>query len=254
MSLEALLKEKNRAIEALDFGKAKEIHERIERMKCTQATNYSQQMLDRLEGILAQCDEDQRKELELTEQKYAEMEREVRVQVSNIFHELQLTHIEILINIEKEYHILYIREQTRFDPYLEQRMRSSQIVANWDDFKYAQKIVQSAELEHEATLAKRIEILKQDFLKRRALIVQKQEEDMDELTDRLKRALDNLQKKFKNEVEEIKNRFRIKARKEFNSLLSEITKSKESRASKDEARQAISARFNAKFKPEMISS
>lgn len=204
-SLQAQFKE---AVANCQWQEAQEIKRQMDkdqdtRNKTTIAT-YKKSFQDLADDCKQQFENDS---LELREA-IGNQEMLIRKRVSDIFRELQIRHIEVLVEFEKEYLLKFARDRVRPVANAVVMREQAKLAAMNKDFARAEDLKHQAELCQEQEDQRREEFIRTTYLDGRRKIMDKQRDDFRELDAQLRQSVDDLHKREQYELEKVEQRYK----------------------------------------------
>ncbi|OHT09840.1 hypothetical protein TRFO_21122 [Tritrichomonas foetus] len=196
------------AIEQCDFTLASQIKEKILELQQNSQDNTIQMYIDSFSELAKNCKDDLEEEINNLDESISNQEMLIRRKVSNIFHELQVKHVEALIEVEKDNLLKYAKEKLRPVPEATELREQAKLAGFNKKFEQATKLKEKAEKVENKEMSKREEIIKNEYFSRRKLVLTKQKEEIKNLTNQLNDSIYNLSKRKEFELEKIYQRYR----------------------------------------------
>lgn len=197
----------NEAIENCQFELAQSIKDQIDKEKQEQVENDINQIVNSYKELIEDCHGNLIDEINHLNHSNLNQEMLIRQKASSLFHELQVRHIEVLMEIEKRSLFTSIIEKYRIVSGVSETLEKAKLAAKDKKYELAQKIKDSAIKTEQETLNQRQETITKDFYARRDVVFQKQKDEMKSLTQQLDQALCYLRKKKEREIDNIYQRY-----------------------------------------------
>lgn len=208
----------DQAIENCDFQLAQKLKDQIKKMKQDENNDIANQYIQSFRQLTEECKNNLKEEMNSLDESISNQEILIRRKVSNIFHELQVQHIEVLLHIEKENLLKFAKEQFRMIPEVLEIKEQAKLAAYNLQYESAILMKERAEQVEEEELQRREDVVKGQFYSRRSVVLIKQKEEIRALSNKLNTALYNLQKRKEFEVEKIYQIYRKSLKDAFDNI------------------------------------
>ena len=203
--LEAQLEE---AIERCDFSEAASIKSRITAIKAKNSNQTIQIYISSFADHAHDCKRCLEEELLNLDESIKNQEKLIRRKISDLFHELQVKHIEALIEVEKEHLLRIAKDKLRPVPEALNMKEQAKLAAASKKFEEALKLKEAAEKIEKDELERREEVVKNDYMERRKTVLANQKAEISDLTKQLNDSIYNLSKRKEFEVDQTYQRYK----------------------------------------------
>lgn len=208
----------DQAIENCDFQLAQQIKDQINKLIQDGNNNIANQYVQSFQQLTDECKSNFEEEMNSLDESISNQEILIRRKVSNIFHELQVQHVQVLLHIEKENLFRYAKEQFRVIPEVLEIKEQAKLAAYNSQYDQAIIMKEKAEQVEEEELQRREENIKGQFYSRRSVVLGKQKDEIRALTKQLNTALYNLQKRKEFEIDKIYQMYRKSLKESFDNI------------------------------------
>lgn len=201
-----------------EFDKASEIKRQMDLEEREDKDGQFTRHVESITNLVNDCKAQYEQECSDLKEALANHELIVRKKISEIFRELQIRHVEVLVEYEKENLLKYTRDKMRPMPHVEELRKQAKLAA------YNQKFAQAEDLKHQAALLEEStrnqrDDIKQRYLKGRADIMNKQKRDLGELVNQLHLSLESIKKREQHELVTLRKRYRKALQESFHTAM-----------------------------------
>ena len=149
----------------------------------------------------------------------------IRKRVSDIFRELQIRHIEVLVEFEKEHLLKFARDRVRPIANVTVMREQAKLAAVNKQFARAEDLKHQAEIAENQEQMRREEFVRTTYIDGRRKIMDKQRDDFRELDMQLQQSVSDLHKREEYELGKLEQRYKKGVLEAFRQTLTFLKQS-----------------------------
>lgn len=222
--IQKLKTSKEKCIMKGDFDEAEKLQKQIlELVNQNKQTNF-QLFIDELDSYIEECDNFKNKQQEDIQTSYKQEELKIRNQISVKFHQIQVQHISLLVDLEKTYLLKHLQAKTKFNAIAQDKFKQAQFAAKNHNFERAVALKNEGEQLEAIEAEKRTAAVSEEFVLKRNYLFQKQRTEIKDLTRVLETELSAIEKRKDADLEKLQTVYSQKLFQAMNKVRKSIKK------------------------------
>jgi len=188
-------------LESRNFIEAGEIMKEIKSIEEKQNDSYINQIIMEYEKETSSINEDYKDSVMSIKEKYGNEELRIRTKISDLFHNTQISHVNRLIEFEKDFLARYCSILESPNPICEEISVRAKHQAHLGFFNDAERLADQAKATEAETRMKNRFDITNEFLLCREQVIMHQKEEIQAISSKLERSLYNIETKMNNELD-----------------------------------------------------
>ena len=205
----SLQKQKQEAIERLDWKEARRLEEEIRGQQANNKKTTEEELAQQLDKQVRTIHEKVEKMKKKIVSDYEEKEKEIRVSVDEAFRDIQARHIDDLVRFEKTYSVEKLKERNRPVKVELDLKRQAKQLAQANNFDQAEYLTDKAEKERANEIKKRDAMVDEKYNGLREQLFRKQRHEILVLNEKLNQALQQLEQARDTELQKKQKSFEV---------------------------------------------